>query len=165
MVKDIIKIMLADDHVLVREGLKRVLDESGDMSVVALAKNGSEAVKEYGRTKPDVAIIDISMPIMDGLDTSKLLKDLYPDIKILILTMHAEEQYAVRLLKAGVLGYLTKGNSKKELYKAVRTVAEGKRYLPEESRELVLHQLLKLDNKKGFIDYRLFCHFLRMMFL
>ena len=140
-----IKVLLADDHALVRAGLKRVLEETSDIQVVAEACNGIEAIKAFNRVSPDVSMIDISMPVMDGLDTCKRLKELHPDVKILILTIHHEEQYAIRVLKAGALGYITKGTSTKELYKAIRAVAKGKRFLSEKSKDNILLQLLKLD--------------------
>lgn len=139
-----IRALLADDHMLVRAGLKRVLEEEDDIRVIAEAANGIEAIREFGRVRPDVAIVDISMPIMDGLDTCKQLKDSYPDARILILTVHPEEQYAVRLLRAGALGYITKGTSTRELHEAVRLVARGQRFLSGEAKDPILLQLLDL---------------------
>lgn len=141
-----IKVLLADDHTLVRAGLKRVLEEARDIRVTAEAANGLEAIKEFDRVHPDVAIVDISMPVMDGLDTCKQLRKSYPDARILILTVHPEEQYAIRLLRAGALGYITKGTSTKELHEAVRLVAKGQRFLSEEGRNPVLLQLLDLKD-------------------
>jgi DNA-binding NarL/FixJ family response regulator len=136
-----IKILLVDDHELVREGIRHLLEEAKDMQVVGQAANGIESLKEYQRAQPDVVLLDISMPVMDGLDTCKQLKAQFPEAKILILTVHPEDQYAMRLLNAGALGYLTKRVSALELQEAVRTVAQGRLSLPEASKSVIVEQL------------------------
>jgi two-component system, NarL family, invasion response regulator UvrY len=141
----IIRTLLADDHSLVRAGIKRVLEEAGNIHVVAEASNGEEATREYDRVNPDVAILDISMPGMDGLEACKQIKKLNPQANILILTVHPEEQYAIRLFKAGATGYVTKGTSTETLHKAVQSVAVGKRFLSEGGVESVLSQLLRVE--------------------
>lgn len=145
-----IRILLADDHMLVRAGLKRVLEEAIDIEVIAEATNGKEAFNEFEKVRPDVAVVDISMPVLDGLDTCKQIRSSYPDARILILTVHPEEQYALRFFRAGALGYITKGSSARELYKAVRLVAKGQRYLSEESKQPILSQLL--DRKNSLVS-------------
>lgn len=147
-----IRVLLADDHMLVRAGIRRVLEEANDIRVIAEAANGLEAIKEFNRVHPDVAIVDISMPVMDGLDTCKQLRSLYPDARILILTVHPEEQYAVRLLRAGALGYITKGSSTKELHDAVQLVAKGQRFLPEKGKDAILLQLLDLEKYPASLE-------------
>ncbi len=140
--RSVIRVLLADDHSLVRKGLKHVLEEAPDIHVETEASDGVEAVGEYERVHPDVAIIDIAMPRRDGLETVKLILSLDPDARILILTMYPEEQFALRVLKAGALGYVTKGISTTELHRAVRTVAEGKRFLSDQAENAVNLQLL-----------------------
>jgi len=125
----LIRVLLADDHSLVRKGIKHVLEEAPDLQVVADASDGIQAVHAFRRTHPDVVILDISMPGMDGLETVKHLCNLDEDVRILILTIYPEEQFAMRVFKAGALGYITKGTSPEELHNAVRTVSRGKRYL------------------------------------
>ncbi len=137
-----IRVLLVDDHALVRAGLKRVLEEDESISVVAEASNGGEAMKEFQRVRPDVVILDIFMPVMDGLDTTKQLLSLHPEARILVLTMCLEQQYASRILRAGALGYITKGTSTRELHCAVNTVAKGARYLSDEGKDVVIMQLL-----------------------
>ncbi len=137
-----ISVLLADDHEIVRAGLKRVLEEAGDIKVIAEAANGSEALQKFKTVQPDVAIVDISMPVMDGIDTCKQMIASCPDAKVLILTMHPEEQYAVRLFKAGALGYITKGSSTRELHEAVRSVSNGRKFLFQKGRSIVLTQPL-----------------------
>jgi two-component system invasion response regulator UvrY len=143
-----IKVMVADDHTVVRDGIRHLLEEGQDIKVIAQANNGQEAVEEYKRNLPDVAILDISMPVMNGLEACKCIKSLFPNAKILILTMHPEEEYAVRFLKAGALGYVTKTVSAQELQKAVKLVAQNRLYVSDSSMELVMTQLLysKQDN-------------------
>jgi len=94
-----IKVLLADDHSIVRAGLRRIVEESGDMQVIAEAADGREAIEKVHKTSPDVAIIDISMPGLDGLEVISQLKLYYPDLPLLILTMHEEGQYVVRAIR------------------------------------------------------------------
>ncbi len=137
-----IRVLLADDHSLVRAGLKSLLEQAPDMQVVAEACDGSEAIEEFKRASPDVVIMDISMPGMDGLEAVKQLLTLDPDVRILVLTMHSEEQYAVRFLRAGVMGYVTKSISQSQLHNAVRAVAQGRQFLSDEGKDAVTLQLL-----------------------
>ena len=143
MKKSITKVLLADDHTLVRAGLKRVLEEMPDICIVAEAATGVEAFIKYEEVQPDVAIIDISMPTMDGLETIKKLITSYHDAKILVLTMYPEEHYVARVLKAGALGYITKGTSTSELHDAVRSVASGRRYLSKKGNETIILEFLE----------------------
>src|SRR5512136_2867284 len=137
-----INVLIADDHALVRQGLKRLLEEDPEIQVVAEASDGLEAVREYRRVRPDVAVLDIAMPRRDGLETVKRILAIDPDARILVLTMYPEEQYAVRMLKAGAMGYITKGNCTAELHRAVRTVRHGRRYLSDQGENAVDLQLM-----------------------
>lgn len=143
-----IRVLIADDHTVVRAGTRELLEEADDIKVVSEASDGKEAISKFKHTLPDVAILDISMPLMDGIDTCKYLKTLYPDARILILTIQPEEQYAIRLLKAGALGYITKKASARELQKAVCSVAKNEVYLPPNSKGSLLNILI---NTKGAI--------------
>ena len=130
-----IKVLLADDHSIVRAGLRRIVEESGDMQVIAEAADGREAIQKVHKTSPDVAIIDISMPGLDGLEVISQLKLYYPDLPLLILTMHEEGQYVVRAIEAGAMGYITKQSAPEQLVKAIRKVFSGHRYLTDEGAE------------------------------
>jgi len=130
-----IKVLLADDHSIVRAGLRRIVEESGDMVVVAEAADGQEAIQQAHETMPDVAVIDISMPGMDGLEVLSQLHSYYAKLPILILTMHEEEQYVIRAIGAGAMGYITKRSAPEQLVKAIRKVYAGGRYLTEEAAE------------------------------
>ncbi len=147
-----IKILLADDHQLFRDGMKQLIEEVDDMKVVAEASDGFEALQAFETHKPDISILDISMPKFDGLETIKTIISNHPDAKILLLTMYSEEQYAVRTLRAGALGYITKGVTPDELYQAIRTVAQGQRYLSHKSHDTVLMQLMKPGNSDNPIQ-------------
>ena len=130
-----IRVLLADDHSIVRAGLRRIIEESGDMTVVAEAADGKKALLQARKTTPDVAVIDISMPEFDGLEaTSRLLAET-PDLPVIILTMHDEEQYVVRAIEAGAMGYITKKSAPEQLVKAIRKVISGQRYLSPEATE------------------------------
>jgi two-component system invasion response regulator UvrY len=131
----VIRVLLADDHIIVRGGLRRILEESGDMEVVAEAAEGREALQQIHQTRPDVAVVDISMPGLDGLEVISQARHYYPKLPILILTMHEEEQYVVRAIAAGANGYITKRSAPEQLVKAVRKVYAGGRYLSDIAAE------------------------------
>jgi DNA-binding NarL/FixJ family response regulator len=133
----LIKVLLADDHAIFRAGLRRLVEEAGDMVVVAEAADGSEAIQQVHDSMPDVAVIDISMPGLDGLEVTSQLSSSHPKLPILILTMHEEEQYVVRTISAGAKGYITKRSVPEQLVKAIRKVHAGGRYLTEEAAELL----------------------------
>ena len=143
-----IRVLIADDHALVRQGLKRLLEEDPGIQVVAEAADGLGAEREYERARPDVAVLDIAMPGRDGLETIRRILAIDPGARILVLTMYPEEQFAVRTLKAGALGYITKGNCTAELHRAVRMVRVGKRYLSDQGENAVDLQLLANRSEK-----------------
>ena len=130
-----IRVLLADDHIIVRGGLRRILEESGDMEVVAEAAEGREALQQIHQIKPDVAVVDISMPGLDGLEVISQVRHYYPKLPILILTMHEEEQYVVLAIAAGANGYITKRSAPEQLVKAIRKVYAGGRYLSDTAAE------------------------------
>jgi two-component system invasion response regulator UvrY len=124
-----IRVLIADDHGIVRGGIRRLLEDQEDIEVVAEASDGHQAIEKVLETDPDVILLDISMPGMDGLDVTKQLKAINPRVRILILTMHAEEQYAPRLMRAGARGYVTKHAAPEDLVKAINAVHAGKRFI------------------------------------
>ncbi|MGE8612691.1 MAG: response regulator [Achromobacter veterisilvae] len=124
-----ITVMLADDHTLLRAGLRRLLEHAGDISVEGEAGNGAEALALLARRPWDLLVLDMSMPGRDGVDLIRQIRNEHPKLPILVLTMHGEQQYAVRAIKAGAAGYLTKDSAAEELVEAVRKVAGGGRYL------------------------------------
>ena len=127
--KSTIRVFIADDHAIVREGLKQILAESPDMIVAGEAENGLDAIKLFRKSKCHVMLLDISMPDRSGIDVLKQVKKENPEIAVLMLSMHREDQYAIRSLKAGASGYLTKQSAPKELVTAIRQVATGQKYV------------------------------------
>ena len=124
-----LRILLADDHVTVRHGLKLLIDSQPDMTVVAEAGDGSSAVQLAQELKPDVVVMDISMPGMNGLVATRTLKQLQPDAAIVTLTRHGDDAYLQELLRAGVSGYVLKQSAPTELLQAIRVAAAGGQYL------------------------------------
>jgi len=143
----VIRVLLADDHSIVRAGLRRIVEESGDMEVVAEASDGREAIRLIRDIRPDVAVVDISMPDLDGLEVVNQLQTRHPELPILILTMHEEAQYVVRAIEAGARGYITKQSAPEQLVKAIRRLNEGSRYLTDKAAEA-----LALRIAKGSLD-------------
>jgi DNA-binding NarL/FixJ family response regulator len=134
-----IRVLLADDHAIVRNGLKEILESTGDIVVAAEATNGFEALARVRETEVDVAVVDLSMPGRSGIELIKLLKVERPKLRLLVLSMHSEEQYAVRAVRAGAAGYLTKESAADELVAAIRRIAGGGAYIsPETAERLVL---------------------------
>jgi len=135
---DLIRVVLADDHAVVRAGLKAVLTSAKDITVVGEATNGKEAVAVVERLKPDVVVMDLSMPEMDGISATKSIAGNGGTTRVLVLTMHTEEDYLLPLLEAGAAGYLVKSVADRELVNAVRAIAHGDAYVsPTASRILV----------------------------
>ncbi len=147
-----IKVLLADDHSIVRAGLRRVVEESGDMQVVAEADDGREAIQLVKEKDPDVAVIDISMPGLDGLEVISQLQSRHPDLPILVLTMHEEGQYVVRAIQAGAMGYLTKQSAPEQLVTAIRKIHEGQRYITDEAAESLALRVAKGSDGKSPLD-------------
>jgi len=137
----VIEVCVVDDHRLVREGLKKYLAEDPGIVVADEAKSGQELLKKVGKKKYDVVLLDISMPGRNGLDILKQLKYIQSDINVLVLSIHPEEEYAERSLRAGASGYLTKNIGPDELVSAVYVVATGKKYITPSLAERLANNL------------------------
>jgi DNA-binding NarL/FixJ family response regulator len=124
-----IRVMLADDHAAVREALAVLVNSQPDMQVIAQAGNGDEAVERAREARPDVAVLDVSMPAMSGLEVTTVLRDALPATRILMLTRHGEYHHVQELLRAGANGYVLKQSSSEELLQAIRVVASGNSFL------------------------------------
>ena len=145
-----IKIMIVDDHAIVREGLKQIVRQTDDMEVVAEAENGSDMLKILQEKTFDIVLLDISIPGRNGIDYLKDVKQLKPDLPVLILSMHPEEQFAMRALTAGAAGYLTKKSASRELIAAIRKVADGRKYVSPEFADKILMELDKDAEKPPY---------------
>ena len=126
---DKIHVLIADDHAIVRQGLKQILSETTDLVIAGEADDGIEAIRLARNIRWDVFLLDVSMPSRNGIDTLKQLRKEFPRQPVLILSMHAEEQYAVRAIKSGAAGYLTKQSAPELLVTAIRQVASGKKFI------------------------------------
>lgn len=136
-----IALLLADDHTLLREGLRRLLHQTDDIVVEGEASNGQEALALLAQRHWDALVLDMSMPGRDGIDLIRQIRVEHPKVPILVLTMHGEQQYAARAIKAGAAGYLTKDSAAEELVQAVRKVATGGRYLSQALAESVAFEM------------------------
>ena len=133
-----IKIIIADDHPIVREGLKRIIDECSDMDCIGEAANSEEVINRCREKKVDVLLLDISMPGAGFLDTLQRIKTKYPSLHVLVLSIHPEEQYAIRAIRAGAAGYLTKNHTPEQLAEAIRQVYAGHKYITSKvAQELI----------------------------
>ena len=130
-----IRVLLVDDHTLVRQGIKQILDDTTDIAAAAEAQSGREALQWVRRASFDVVLLDVSMADMDGLAVLEVIHREQPDLRVLVLSMYPEEQYAVRFLRAGAAGYLSKASASDELIAAIRKVAQGGRYITHELAE------------------------------
>ena len=142
-----IRILIADDHAIVRHGLKQIIEDSGEMHVVAEADSGSAALRKIRETDCDVVLLDISMPDMSGIDVLKQIHAERPQLPILILSIYPEDQYATRLIKAGAAGYMTKESAPAEVVQALLRVAGGKKYISPAVAEMLANELGTDENK------------------
>ena len=145
MTGDLIRVVLADDHSVVRAGLRAVLGVAKDIEVIGEAKTGREAVTMAERFKPDVIVMDLSMPEMDGTAATKEIVTKGLEARVLIMTMHAEEDYLVPLMEAGAAGYLVKSAADRDLVDAVRAVAHGDVYVRASAARVLAKNLTKKD--------------------
>lgn len=136
-----IKVIIADDHAILRAGLKQVLAETDDITVIAEAQTANEAIKHSRNPEAQVLLLDISLPDRSGIDALKYIKKENPHVAVLMLSMHREDQYAVRALKAGASGYLCKQSASAELVNAIHAVAKGKKYITATVAEILADQV------------------------
>ncbi|WP_295981331.1 response regulator transcription factor [uncultured Algibacter sp.] len=133
-----IKVVLADDHVLVRDGIKALLEDQKGITVIDEASNGIEALEVINQNKPDILIVDIRMPEMNGIEVVREMSKSFKDVKTLVLSMHDSEEYVVQAIQAGADGYLLKGASKEEFLKALNKVASGGKYFTGDVSAIIM---------------------------
>ncbi|MBZ5724404.1 MAG: response regulator transcription factor [Acidobacteriia bacterium] len=151
-----IRILLADDHNVMRRGLRLLLESQSGFSVVAEASDGRQAVDQAMATKPDVVVLDITMPRLSGTEAAQRITESLPDTAVVILSMHADEGYVLRALKAGARGYLVKDSAEDDLIEAIKAVSEGKAYFsPEVSKMLVEDYVREIRTRQVEDSYEL----------
>ncbi len=137
-----------DDHGIVRSGLRSLIEQEDDLSVTGEAASGMEALQLVRKQEFDIAILDISMPDKNGVDTLRDLQHIRPELAVLILSGYAQEQYALNLIRAGCRGYLSKDSAPEEIIKAIRTICNGRRYLSPELADLLASELTRPSDKR-----------------
>lgn len=147
-----LRLLLGDDHTLVRHGLRKILEEQPEWTVVSEVGDGREAVREAVTHKPDVAIIDVAMPLLNGIDATQQIVRRVPETRVLMLSMHADEAYVMRALQAGATGYMVKDAAGKELLKAIEAVAAGRRYFSPAIERLAQDENAHRTAALGFAD-------------
>jgi len=123
-----ITVLLADDHIMVRDGLRYILEAAGDIQIIGLASNGKEAIAQALKNCPNITVIDISMPLLDGIEATRQILAACPHTRIIILSMYHTEEYVQRAIRAGAYGYVLKDAAGTELVEAIRSLHAGKRY-------------------------------------
>lgn len=144
-----IRVFLVDDHAVLRAGLRRLLEDEDDMQIAGEAAGGVEALSKLATIACDVVVLDLSLPGRSGFDVLTEIRARRPDLKVLVLSVYPESQYAARLLKAGAAGYLSKGRSSDDVLEAIRTVAKGRRYLTHTAAE----RILDLEQHRGQLPH------------
>ena len=147
-----IRILLADDHTVVRQGLRKLLEERPDWEVIAEAGDGREAVRLTEQHKPDVAILDVAMPLLNGIEATRQITRRVPATRVLVLSMHADEAYVTQILQAGATGYLLKDSADVDLLKAVGEAAQGRSFFSPAIARVMLDDYVRQLADKGVTD-------------
>jgi two-component system response regulator NreC len=147
-----IRIVVADDHTILRRGLRLVLERESDLRVIGEASNGREAIEAAERDKPDVIVMDIGMPLLNGIEATKRISADHPKTAVVILSVHSDEAYILRALKAGARGYLLKDSAETDLIQAVRAVAAGKAFFSPVVSKVLADDYLRQVRQKGVDD-------------
>lgn len=147
-----VRILLADDHTIVRDGLRVLLERQPDFEVVGEASNGREAVEVSQRQSPDVVLMDVAMPIMNGIEAAARVTAAQPKAAVIILSMHSDESYILRSLKAGARGYLLKDSAESDLIQAVRAVAGGKAFFSPAVSKVLAEDYIRQVRQRGVED-------------
>ena len=147
-----IRILLADDHTVMRRGLRLLLESQPEFTVVAEAADGRQAVQQAEATEPDVAVVDIAMPNLSGIEAAERITSAYPNTAIVILSMHSDEGYVLRALKVGAKGYLLKDSAESDLIEAIKAVHEGKTFFSPEISKMLVEDYVREIRTRGAED-------------
>lgn len=147
-----IKVLIVDDHQLFREGLANLLSESDDIEIAGQAKDGEDAIERVQSLHPDVVLMDIGMPVINGIEATKIIKEGFPDVNIIAISMHSDRQYIKPMLAAGALGYLFKNCSYNQLIDAIQQVHKGNKYLSEEITNTIISDYIGGKNDDPLKD-------------
>jgi RNA polymerase sigma factor (sigma-70 family) len=147
-----IGVLLADDHTLIRAGLRMVVDAQPDLAVVGEADNGRDAVSMGEALKPDVVVMDIGMPSLNGIEAARQIRETLPDTQVVMLSMHSDEGYVLRALKAGAKGYLLKDSAEADLARAIRAAAAGKSFFSPAVGKVLLEDYMRKLQRSGAED-------------
>lgn len=147
-----VNIMIADDHSMIREGLKQLLELDGDIKVIAEANNGKDCLEKLNTYHPDVLLLDINMPEMNGLQVLEILKERKSDLKVLVLTVHNEVEYLLKAVEIGISGYMLKDSNSSELKNAIFSIIEGEDYIQPSLIPMLNSKLLEMDSDKVKLD-------------
>jgi DNA-binding NarL/FixJ family response regulator len=149
-----IRVLLADDHALVRAGLRKLLESLPEVNVVAEASNGREALRLIEQHHPDIVLMDIAMPGLNGLEATACVTETFPHCRVIMLSMHLNEEYVIQALRSGASGYLLKDSGSAELEIAVRAVAHGETYLsPPVSKQIIADYVQRVSGEAGPFEY------------
>lgn len=142
-----IKVLLVDDHTIVRQGIRALLESVPDIQIIGEADNGKTAVEMAEKLKPDIMLVDISLPLLNGLEVTRRVRKKVPGCKVLVLTMHENEMYVSQILRTGASGYLVKKTAVSELIMAIRSVHQGKAYFSPSISKIVLNDYLRKESR------------------
>ena len=147
-----LRILLADDHILMRSGLRALLDRQANLEVVGETENGRETVALAASLKPDVVVMDVGMPILNGIEATQTIVTQNPTIAVVILSMHADESYVMRALKAGARGYLLKDSAAADLIGAIQAISQGKSFFSPKVSRILAEDYIRVLKQKGAVD-------------
>ena len=147
-----IRVFLADDHTILRSGLRAVLERHSDLQVVGEAADGRQAVQSMEQDRPDVIVMDVAMPLLNGIEAARQITAKYPQVAIVVLSMHSDEGYVLRALKAGARGYLLKDSAEGDLITAIRAVSEGKAFFSPAISRMLVDDYMRQLQQRGIED-------------
>ena len=147
-----LRILLADDHIVMRSGLRALLDRQPNLEVVGESENGRETVALAASLKPDVVVMDVGMPILNGIEATQTIVTQNPTVAVVILSMHADESYVMRALKAGARGYLLKDSAAADLIGAIQAISQGKSFFSPKVSRILAEDYVRVLKQKGAVD-------------